>query len=309
MNPASRPGRVASYREVLVPLDGSVFAEQALPYAEAVARQAGAELVVVRVHEAPLAFDGFAFDPQWDEEARERSHEYLGRVADVVASRTDVPVSTRLLVGRAAHMLAKAAREERVDLVVMSTHGRTGLERAWLGSVADELLRSLEVPLLLVRPRHDGDLPQRVDFERIVVALDGSRLSEQILPHAAAFGRPGRTRFTLVRVVPPELVVGGHVFRLDEERALELVDKASAYLSDVADALRPYAAEVRIRAIKHEAPAVAILDAAREEGADLIAMTTLGYGGLKRLLLGSTADKVVRAAEVPVLNLRPGGLA
>ncbi len=309
MIPPNLPERIASYREVLVPLDGSAFAEQALPYAEAVARLTGARLVLVRAHEVPLAFDGLALEPQWDEEARERSREYLGRVADVVASRAHVPVSTRLLVGRPALMLERCAREERVDLVVMSTHGRTGLQRAWLGSVADELVRSLEIPILLVRPRQDGELPLRVDFDRIVVALDGSQASEQILPHAAAFGRPGRTRFTLIRVVPPELVVGGHVFHLDEERARGLVDKARAYLGDVADALRPCAGEIQIRAIKHEAPAVMIMDVAREEDADLIAMTTHGYGGLKRMLLGSTADKVVRAAEIPVLILRPAGWA
>ncbi|MFS8637533.1 MAG: universal stress protein [Gemmatimonadota bacterium] len=302
----SSTARIASYREVMVPLDGSQFAEQALPYAEAVVRRTGARLVLVRVHELPIGADGVALDPQMDEEFRERSREYLGRIADEVASRLGVAVQTRMLVGRAAAMLERAAREGEVDMVVMSTHGRGGFERVWLGSVADEVVRCLEVPVLLVRPRNDGDASRRATFDRILVALDGSVLSEQILPHASALGLPGRTQYTLVRVVPPELVVGGHVFRLDEERARELVNRAEAYLGGVASALRPRAGEVRTHAIKHAAPAVAILDAARADGSDLIAMTTHGYGGLKRLLLGSTADKVVRAADIPVMLLRPG---
>lgn len=307
MGRLSSSHRIPTYREVMVPLDGSAFAEQALPYAEAVARRTGARLVLVRVHELLPEVDGMALDPQLDEEFRERSREYLGRVADVVASRGEVRVHTRLLVGRAATMLERAAWEGEVDMVVMSTHGRGGFERAWLGSVADEVVRRLEVPVLLVRPRDGGDPSRRPSFDRILVALDGSILSEQILPHAAALGLPGRTHYTLLRVVPPELVVGGHVFRLDEERARELVQKAEAYLHGVARALGPRAAEVRTLATKHVAPAAAILDAAREDDAELIAMTTHGYGGLKRLLLGSTADKVVRAAETPVLLFRPRG--
>src|SRR5690606_5159085 len=196
----SSTARIASYHEVMVPLDGSQFAEQALPYAEAVVRRTGARLVLVRVHELPIGADGVALDPQMDEEFRERSREYLGRIADEVASRLGVAVQTRMLVGRAAAMLERAAREGEVDMVVMSTHGRGGFERVWLGSVADEVVRCLEVPVLLVRPRNDGDASRRATFDRILVALDGSVLSEQILPHASALGLPGRTQYTLVRV-------------------------------------------------------------------------------------------------------------
>ncbi|HEX6939472.1 MAG TPA: universal stress protein [Longimicrobiales bacterium] len=302
------PLRVPAYRVVLVPLDASAFAEQALPYAEAVARAAGARIELVLAHEYEAIMDGLVLEPAWDEEVRERSREYLERVAAEVASRAGVQVEVRLLVGgRAAVAVERGIRDSGADLVVMSTHGRTGLARAWLGSVADTLVRHVDVPLLLVRPREDGGAGERVRFDDVVVALDGSVLSEAILPHAAALGRPGGTRYTLVRVVPPALVVGGHVMELDEERARELVAKAEAYLRGVAGALRPWSAEVRTRTVKHSAPAAAILDVAAEVGADLIAMTTHGYGGLRRLLLGGTADKVLRGATCPVLMQRPGG--
>ncbi|HEX7119841.1 MAG TPA: universal stress protein [Longimicrobiales bacterium] len=299
--------RIPVYRRVLVPLDGSPFGEQALPYAEAVARAARGRIVLVHAHELPVDIEGVAIDLASDAVMRDRARAYLEEVAAAIASRADVPVATRPMVGRPAVMVEVAVRDVGAELVVMSTHGRTGLARAWLGSVADELVRRLEVPLLLVRPaERGGRAGERVEFEEIVVALDGSLLSERILPHAAAFGRPDRTRYTLVRVVPPELVVGGHVLRLDEARARELVSKAEAYLSGVAGTLRPQAAEVRTRVVKHTAPAAVILEVAAAAGADLIAMTTHGYGGLKRLMLGSTSDKVLRGADVPVLVNRPG---
>src|SRR6516165_5033034 len=143
------------YRTILVPLDGSAFAEHALPLAVSIARRAGATLRLVRVHvPAATLYRNSDLDANLDLDALVRDEErpYLdhvsGRIAQVCGLRPDVA----LLDGRVADVLYEQGVSAGVDLVVMATHGRGPLSRLWLGSVADELVRRLPTPLLLVRP-------------------------------------------------------------------------------------------------------------------------------------------------------------
>ncbi len=295
------------YDTLLVPLDGSSFGERALPYALAVARRTGARIELVHVHELPVDVVGLALDPQSDEEARERARGYLESMATALAERSGIPVGARVVVGHPVPTIEAEATAVGAGMIVMSTHGRGRLARAWLGSVAEGLVREVELPVLMVRPHDDGPaVDEEAELDRIVVALDGSSLSERILRHAAALGDADRTQYTLLRVVPSALVVGGYSFHSDLERVQEVEASARAYLEGVVPALEGHAADVRVLVVQSESPAAAILDVAEETGADVIAMTTHGFGGLKRLVLGSVSDKVLRAGDVPVLIYRPG---
>src|SRR5947209_4970021 len=146
------------YRTLLVPLDGSSFAEHALPAALAIARRAGARLNLVSVI-TPLAeayVEGLYFstaDLEAHLEGRQRT--YLEAVASRLRERVDVPIGTTVLHGDVAATVGQAIVADKVDLVVLATHGRGPLGRFWLGSVADELIRHATSPLLLIRPAED----------------------------------------------------------------------------------------------------------------------------------------------------------
>jgi nucleotide-binding universal stress UspA family protein len=185
--------------------------------------------------------------------------------------------------------------------------------RFWLGSIADKLVRTAPVPVLLARPPENlaiADLQHAVRLEHILVALDGNTDSEQVVAPALAIGRSTGAEYTLVRVIRPahpHLIshraagadAGGRLGKLDAQNW----QKAEDYLQTVADCLRRAGAKVQTRIHVAEQPATAILREASVIGADLIALETHGRGA-SRLLIGSVADKVVRGSLIPVLVCR-----
>jgi nucleotide-binding universal stress UspA family protein len=290
------------YRRIMVPLDGSSFSERALPLAVALADRSGAELRLVHVL-VPFANRVFI-------ETEGGGPDYLADVAHRITEESGVPTEAVRLVGRqVVGELSYYSAEEGVDLVVMATHGWGGLQRAWLGSVTDGLVREARVPVVAFRPGEEEG--PRVDgkvIEEILIPLDGSAVSEGVVEEALRLG--GRkARYTLVRVIPvgpPSVAISG---AMELAYRQELVDAlrtgAEQYLADEAARLRREGYEVRTEVLMHPQPARAILDRAGEVGADLIAMGTHGRSGLGRLALGSVTDKVLRGADIPVLVLRP----
>jgi len=282
-------------RSLLVPLDGSAFAEHALPTAVSIARRAGARVELVRVHEPG--------------EGRERAQAYLHDLAARVTAAAPVEVGRSLLEGRPADVLCEWLPPSGTDLVVMTTHGRGPLSRLWSGSVAAELMQRLPVPVLLVRPGEcPPDLTADAAPRRVLVALDGSPFGESVVPLAAAVGTLTGAEFRLLRVVPPVLTSDGEGAGPLSPRTRTVAEALEAdgrsYLHEVAmktPALR--------RAWPHVVvdwpPAEAILADAAAHRADLIALATHGRGELSQLLLGSVAEQVVRGASVPVLLARP----
>ena len=228
------------------------------------------------------------------------------------------PGATRLVAeGEVRDVIRAQAECIHADLVVMTTHGRGPLGRFWLGSVADELVRTLPMPVLLVRPREGvPDLEREADVKRILIPLDGSALAEQVLEPAAELGALTDAEFTLVRVVRPvvigayalgagglgQLAVGMEQLEAEHKRRCE---QAENYLEEIAARLRARKLTVRTHVATEEQPAVGILQEAQKADADLIALATHGRRGLSRLFLGSVADKVVRGGRLPVLLLRP----
>ncbi len=142
-------------RSVMVPLDGSPLAEQALPWAIAIARKARARLRLAMVHRlallSPLA-DTVGLYTKVELAVRKSQRDYLHDTAGRVKAEAAIQVATAILEGEPAPALAGYAKETGADLVVMTTHGRGRLERAWLGSVTDELMRTLGVPMPVIRP-------------------------------------------------------------------------------------------------------------------------------------------------------------
>lgn len=298
----SAPG----FRGILVPLDGSELAEQALPVGASLARKAGATLHLVSVHEpmpvTPMPPEMPALPFDLEEGVRAELAEYLESVAAVARAGLTTPVTTSVPTGPAAVALCDYVESQPVDLVVMTTHGRGGLSRWWLGSVADRMLRRLEVPALLLHPR---DLPQPTEFPRIVVALDGE-IEEPVMTAALALAdSTPATRYILTRVVEPGIPVltalaarPAHLPPLwTERRAVE----ARSYLARLADQLRTCGRDVTSQVLVGRGVAAQVLELAGAFGADCVVVGTHGARGMERVLLGSVADKIVRGAEVPVL--------
>ncbi len=305
------------YRMILVPLDGSRLGERAIPLALRIAHHTGASVEFAHVHERVVYGGGApAAERRFDAEIKRSMREELETLRDRMAARAGLPVTASFLEGDIVPALQAHVEARGIDLVVMTTHGRGGLNRAWLGSVADALVRRLRVPVILARSRAVGrggvDAPP---FHRVLVPLDGSPLAEEVLERAVNLGSPNHTEYLLVRVVAPIATVplpypGGPGADAPLDRSeLEWQERgARDNLTAVAERVRRPGVPVNERVVVHAQPARAILDVAREVDADLIALSTHGHGALKRALIGSVADKVIRGAAVPTLVYRPASV-
>jgi nucleotide-binding universal stress UspA family protein len=315
----------SAYRTILVPLDGSTLAERALPYATALAQAAGARLLLVRAAEARAVPEEATWvgetpaggargqrAPADREPAPTRRTEGVGpdpvRYLDEIAGGlVGQAVEPSLVLGPPGEVIVREARERGADLIVMATHGRSGLGRSLYGSVADHVLRHAPAPVLLVsavcEPAWPADGPGR-----ILVPLDGSVLAEAALAPAAALAGIHRARLLLLRVVEPPTTAGaayaaGYVSSDDDAAAA--LGEAEGYLEEVACGLREGGCPADVAAAAGPA-AAAIARVARERGAGLIAMATHGRSGLGRLVLGSVATSTLHQATAPLLLVRPG---
>ena len=298
-------------RSVLVPVDGSNFAEHALPYALGIARRTGSTLHLALVHVpaesvSPTYPLSKALQAHYSEQ-RDQEAEYLQRLVGRL-ERSGVPLHPVLLRGRVFNALSDYVESADIDLIVMTTHGRGGFQRTWLGSTADSLIRHVMVPLLLLRPseatRDIGPDSDRT-VRHAVVALDGSGTAETALHDALELGITRDASMTLLHVLQPTgamtapyLPQGIHIGPDElEERKSHMLE----YLNRMAEsaALHQRGCETRVALDYHPAPAV--LELAEEKDADLIVLGTHGRSGLRRLILGSVADKVIRGTHRPVL--------
>jgi nucleotide-binding universal stress UspA family protein len=298
------------FRSILVPLDGSPLAEQALPIAVAIAERARSKIKLVLVHPPLLLMEPGPAYTKLELAMQKADREYLRSLVGRLRERLGRALSSAVLQGPVALTLARYVRELGTDLLVMTTHGRGGMQRAWLGSVADQLIRTSEVPILVVRPREGG--PESfVGLTEVFVPLDGSPLAEAVLEPAAALARLWDAEISLVQVVRPVVLTSDPPLPFptgysDQVTAIRR-ESAQDYIRDVAERLRESGVKASGVAVIGGGTADTLLDLARPERVSLLAVATHGRGGLRRLVLGSVADKLVRAAEVPVLVVRPTG--
>lgn len=299
-------------KSILVPLDGSLFAEQALPWAACLSKAAGAHLELVRVHDSvppwTIATEGAVAASAVDPAIRDAEAQYLANCAARLHEGGFSGVSNRLLDGEVAEQIARHAEDNAFGLVVLATHGRGAISRLWLGSVSDALVRRLAVPVLLIRPAEGAAVVRAEQFRKVLVALDGSSESESALGPAVALANPKRCELVLLRVVPPVPITADAgmpgVPMLDVGLTEAVAAQAAAYLETVAVRLRCPTVTVSTRVVVEPGIAQAVLHEASLAGAELVALATHGARGLRRMVLGSVADKVLRGADRPVLLTR-----
>jgi nucleotide-binding universal stress UspA family protein len=219
-------------------------------------------------------------------------------------------VTVDLHGGPVADVLQGYARRHDVDLIVMSTHGRTGVSRLSLGSVTDSLIRHTSIPVLVVKSPESYLNPQLGPaFKRIIVPLDGSTLAEQILPRVLTLAKLEDAEVSLLQVLIPHTYSQKEMFDPNLPWWDKDVSLAQAYLFRIASRLRRNGLIVTTDIVIGENPADAIGDYASREKADLIAIATHGRGGLARMVRGSVADAIMHSGKLSMLVLKPDDAA
>ena len=257
-------------RTVILPLDFSAGAERAVGPAGAVAARLGARVLPVSSR-----FGWGDKDPATE----------LATLTEAIRSVTDPP---RIYDRFASNAIGEITRTTPDSLVCMATRGREGLARV-TGSVAEEVLRQVDAPVLLVGPTSAAKDPTAATGP-VLICVDGSRVSDAIVPVAMEWFRTTRQAAQFVRVIRRDE---------DAEAAGEpLADLVTELNVDVSD-------RVSWTVLQHEDPAAAIVDLAQREQAPLIAMATHGRTGLNRVIVGSVTNNAVHDAPCPVLTVRP----
>jgi nucleotide-binding universal stress UspA family protein len=278
---------------LLVPLDGSPLAARAVPYAVAAARHSGGRLILMRVLMPP----GSLREPVVQEPVARADLERVAAQAraDTQGLPVDIEITSSLL-GNVADNILVHARKRGADLVILSTHGRGGLGRWLYGSVADEVLRRADVPLLLVPPACERAWP-RDSGPRMLVALDGSALSNQALGPITATARALGAEIVLLRVIAPSGAEAA-AYLYEDRQAEEAEARKSLELA--ADRLQSEGLKVSTQTAVG-VPWARIIAAAHDVGADLVAMATHGRSGVARTVMGSVATETLRHTTVPLL--------
>lgn len=296
------------FKKILVPLDGSELAERALEPALALAQQQHGEVILLSV---PVLQHMFVMEPAGygfllPEQSVEQSRTELGDYLKGVQNRRahpNVKVHTLIEEGDEATTIVEVAAAEQIDLIVMSTHGRTGFTRWMLGSITEKVLREAPCPVLVIR----NDQP----LTRLVVTLDGSALAEQALGPGLEVANSLGCHATLFRVVPPLDVDPHLVASLDKleqgfgDRLRETGhSQAVAYLQGLVEKHQGSCPNLSEEVWGGD-PARTIVDFVEARHINLIVMATHGRTGFQRWVHGSVMEKVLRIAPCALLVVRP----
>ncbi|MDA0769599.1 MAG: universal stress protein [Chloroflexi bacterium] len=328
------------FNKILVPLDGSEMTEGILPFVSHLAQQLGSQITLLTVInpervQVPPVEEGrhhsaedyrlgmTPTDPklggatktatrigpyvsQLLEQGERMAADRLGSLAEGLKDdkTPDLKVTTKILLGNSAEEIVRFANNEGFGLIAMATHGRTTLGRGILGSVSDTVLRMSRVPVMALRPDEaEKYWSKSIKVENVIVPLDGTKLSESVLPYAEVIGRRLGATLLLTRVVD----IGAFSMPMDGYRYIspiplgdELGEESNEYLETLAQGLRSDGLKVEWKTTWGTA-ARAINNLAHETPNNLVLMATHGRSGMGRWLMGSVTDKVVRSSGDPVL--------
>jgi nucleotide-binding universal stress UspA family protein len=293
------------YDKILVPLDGSSDAEMAIPYAEEVAAKLGSQMILISASESgPTDTERFY-------------QTYLKRITEQVQHqltgwkpKKEISVQSKVLPGQPANEILHYADVSDVGLIAMTSRGSSGSGPWALGSTAAKVLQITTKPLLLVRsPASDAALQQKKLIKRILVPLDGSRLGEAAIPYAEGLGQALGAELVLFHAVEPEPLTP---YSLWENAMPPSTDEiqghkknyATYYLEEAAKLVKDKGIGVSV-AVDSGHAAECIIDYARENRIDLIALSTHGRTGLELWVFGSVTNKVLHYGDTPVLVVRP----
>jgi nucleotide-binding universal stress UspA family protein len=297
------------FDRILVPLDGSELAELALQPALQLARASEGRIILLRcIIPVYMAMPVVAYEYEWAwpeyarEQIREDMRDYLHTIQKKI-EHPDIDVETLMAEGDAASMIVDSAETIHADLIVMSTHGHSGMKRWMLGSVAERVLHSAACPVLMMR----SDKP----ISRMLIPLDGSPLAERALEPALSAAAALQAHISLLRVVEslipskPDVEYEWSIHKGDREQWLQQEEtRAETYLAQIARRFSYHGVESH-QTVLNGGAEEKILAFARLHNIDLIAMSTHGHTGLRRWLYGSVTAKVMHDFEGHMFIVRP----
>jgi len=290
-------------QSILVPLYGSSLAKHAIPYAQALTG-VGSSVVFLQVvapnrEQAQVAIDqplGWTADEELSIVSKARLDLDAFAKSGTLRPLPDVCVT----VGEPAETILDVAEQQQSDLIVMTTHGLGAIKRALFGSVTDRVVRHSTVPILGVRDQDDVIPGEAAVIRRIIVPLDGSSLAEHALSMARKVARQLGVPILLVRALHLNYVVTAvdGALAVTQESIDDMRQYADEYLSAIQDQLMREGLDVSI-ATEWGAPFDVIDTLTRPD--DLIVLTSHGRSGIRRWLLGSVAEKLIRTSRAPIL--------
>jgi nucleotide-binding universal stress UspA family protein len=297
------------FTRLLIPLDGSKTAEQVLPWARAFAESFKLPVILLAVVDVERLLTSADLARHFDKLVKQSSRDsktYLERISGRFVGRS---VRRSIEQGSAAELIVKKAEAYKTTLIAMTTHGRSGLNRLLLGSVAEKVLRATTNPVLVVRADHEGEANQVASLSSIIVPLDGSELAETVLPTVIRISKKLRLEVFLIRVYSNPysgfISGGGHYAVNVDELMKDIRDQARNYLEAKMAELRKRGVEQVSYLLQEGIAADEIVSIAEQTPKSLIVMCSHGRSGVKRWVLGSVTETVVRHAANPVLVVRP----
>jgi len=311
------------YRRILVPLDGSQLAEETLRYAWELAGRLDLDLDLLHVNvpfESPMLSMSQIYLDKMAESAREKIQKIQVKTNGKSTPR-HIEVKNKVVIGYPAEEILKYAEENKIDIILMATHGASGVRRWAIGSVAYQVLHASKVPVWLVRT----GIPQEVVYDKwpqrtILVPLDGSKLAESALPHAEALAKQRGVQLidiSLLSIYAPKIDPPSYYFQTNYPPTIPLqyadyvqqeIDQAKTrcekYLKTIAQGFISKGIKVRTEAIMGEA-SEEIIKYANKNPFQLIVMASHGRSGIRHLAFGSVAEKVLLEVKIPILMITP----
>lgn len=292
-------------QRILVPLDGSSLAERALPaaitLAQAFSTTKPCELHILRVVTPIMVTLEPTLYTETIHLGEEASKSYLAAVALDYAD-SGVPIVAVAETGSVAETIVHYAQDNDIHLIVISSHGRSGLSRWVYGSIADKVLRQSCCATLIIREQVEQVAGT---FKKILVCLDGSKLAEQVLDSALSLAQCSQAEIILLRVVEPANLLFDMETSDQVQESVNALERgeAEAYLNNLMVQVPPFSGTLTARTLMGP-PADTIIDFANEQQIDLIAMSSHGRSGISRWVYGSVAEKVMRGATCATLIMR-----
>ena len=294
------------YERILVPLDGSQLAEVALPYAEELAGRLGSEVTLLSVSESDETesyHEALTYIMRMAEPTKQGAERNLGKLV-----AKEVKVDSRALVGYPAEEVVDYAEKADIGLIVMSTHGQSGIRRWALGSVADKVVRATKRPVALIKAKGARpDVREKGILNKALVPLDGSKESEAVIPYIEELASKLKAEVVLLRVLTPDYAAVTSVGQVEQLESLK--KSAKDYIEKVAAQLKQkgIVAKAEYREVMPGAEAKEIIKLADELYVDVVAMSTHGRSGVGRWVFGSITDRVLHEGNTPLLLVRTPG--
>jgi nucleotide-binding universal stress UspA family protein len=303
------------YKKILVPLDGSELAELVLPYAKEIGNRLGLELILLHVcdpekPESKLMCQGYI------EYTAEMIRKQLKEVLISAPGKSqEIKVTGKLTEGRPAEEIINYARENNIDIILMASHGRSGIKRWVLGSVADKVLQASPIPIWLVR----ANILEQIIHDKwpgmnLLVPLDGSKLAESVIPHLEALAKqfgPEMVNVVLLRVCEEPKITADYPevsMKSSWKEHVNLVkecfkQEAEKYLQGICEQLS--GAGLKASAEVHMGnPADTIIGYIDKHPPVLVVIASHGYSGVSRWAYGSVADKIIHGVSNPIFLVR-----